>query len=66
MFTQKLIIFLLIDPYGSPIMLSTPDNLVEFDLEFAYERSIQAPFTVVSLNKETEINTPLISFNLDA
>ena len=47
-------------------MLSTPDNLAEFDLEFAYEKSIQAPFTVVSLNKETKINNPLISFSLDA
>ena len=47
-------------------MLSTPDNLVEFDLEFSYEKSIQAPFTVVSLNKETRLNAPLISFNLDA
>ena len=46
-------------------MLSTPDNLIEFELEFAYEKNIQAPFTVVQLEKEAETNAPLLSFNLD-
>ena len=46
-------------------MLSTPDNLAEFELEFAYEKSIQAPFTLVEHNKMQDTNAPLISFTLD-